>query len=403
MLGKDGHGQPPAHRGPGIEKPMLGKDGHGQPPAHRGPGIEKPMLGKDGHGQPPAHRGPGIEKPMLGKDGHRQPPAHRGPGIEKPMLGKDGHGQSPMPARAGRPHGKMRRARASRLEHVPARRPQVSPEDAAAWYNSHTSLTGKDTAHLGSSVAVAAQCLSKLGGRLDRESWMPSWGRRQQNQMPDQSQCQQAADKWVTMATRGAAVAAQAAQVDELRAEQTRTARDAWGVDILVGNWGLQGVGEPDEMPPPPSGMWGDDDHPHFGRWGDDDDRRHDDDGVSALLMLVLLPVLLCFGVRRCVRHKRRRAAMALAGEGAGMVPPPPARFAHGPTPQQAAAAAANSAAAAPVVHYPFAVPPQAPAAPQHVQASLYPDLDQSSWGVSSWFAGRPSAPTYAPVSVNET
>ncbi len=60
ILGKDGHGLPPAHLGPPAH--ILGKDGHGQPPAH--------ILGKDGHGRPP------VEQHLLGANGHGLPPAY---------------------------------------------------------------------------------------------------------------------------------------------------------------------------------------------------------------------------------------------------------------------------------------------------------------------------------------
>lgn len=279
---------------------------------------------------------------------------------------------------------------------------EVSPEDAAAWFNAHSALTAKDTAHLGSSVAVAAQCLAERGRSDGPSAWMGSWGRRASDSPAASGKCHQAAARWVQLANRGAATAEQAAQVAQEREEQAPTARDAWNTDLLVGNWGLEGVREAQREGPPRWGDRGDDADSPFRGWDDEEDfhgRRHG--GALGVLPFLLLPILLCFGIRRCARNKRRRAAMAPVA-GAASVPPPPARFAAGPSPQAAAAAAASHAAAAPAVHYPFAAGVAPPAAPQHVQAGLYPDMDQASWNMSSWFGGRPSAPGYAPVSVQE-
>merc|ERR1719231_2152917 len=135
---------------------MLGKDGHGQPPAMHGgehPKGARPMLGKDGHGQPPAMHGgehPKGARPMLGKDGHGQPPAMHG-------------GEHPKGARP------MHQRRVANVQD------DVTREDASVWYNAHTKLTDKDTAHLGSNIASAAQCLAESGGPMGSSQWFPNW------------------------------------------------------------------------------------------------------------------------------------------------------------------------------------------------------------------------------------
>lgn len=282
----------------------------------------------------------------------------------------------------------------------------VTHEDAAVWYNAHTKLTDKDTAHLGSNIASAAQCLAESGGPMGSSQWFPNWhnAEEERNTAQVSEECARAAAHWSHLARSGAGVAAQIERVQDSHAEQEPSERDAWNTPLALANWGLKGVQQEEASQ---GGAPWEDINVDFRDW----DRRrfhrdHDDhdDPLEILLLFIVLPVLLCCGVRRC-KQRRMQRQMAAAGVAAGTAPPPPARYNTAPTPQHAAAAAAASAASAPAVHYPFAAAqaPQQQPQQQQVQASLYPDAEQSSWNVSSWFNGAPSAPGYAPVSVRET
>jgi hypothetical protein len=327
------------------------------------------------------------------------------------------------------------------LERSHASPQTVTPEEAAAWFAAHTALTTRDTAHLGDGLGHAVHCLVALSANDEAgDSWFAQWADDDEPVARISPQCSTAAERWVSLASDGAMVTKEQVGAEAAaRGRDVQNPRDAFFVDVSVAHWGLQGVTLPPSHPSPERGG---ERGPHDGghMWRDDDHRyEHDDNEDDAGLLLFLL-VALPFAAVCCLRRaRRRRAARAAAMQGAvplaaaHAVPPPPSRFvASQPTPQymQASAAAASAAApgvhyplaqpppataAAPGVHYPLAQPPPATAAapgvhyplaprsaPNGVPAGMYPDVEDSSWSVSSWFGGQPSAPSYSAVSAHE-